>query len=415
MAEDDPGTPPAKEPEVTPPAARPSDAGAGTGARAPRPKEAWEPQVRELRRPDFVSRLAKTTDLPQEIARERQKSRLGEHRAGAIGWEADTRPEDGENPDAPEVSGRGLSRGQVTTLAALGVVVAVLGAMWFARSLLTSGPPPLPPTARPASGGASEANPVLTDFEYQQVTEVMTRFLEALTPEDLRAVLREPDRVWPQVQAYQALTPWRPFTVRNLPAKAEIRQNRGLLAGAVEVDDYQRFIIAMERTPDGIKVDWETFTGQGDMSWDDLILKRPTQPVLMRALVQADDYFNRDFPDGTTHACFQLTAHRDTHRVYGYVERGSKVHAQLASRNRVNPRTPLTLRLKYPVGSRSDDQLEVVEVVADGWLVCDTTRVKDTDPAEPLPQDAADSGVPAAREEAPGTTTPATPTTPAGG
>jgi hypothetical protein len=376
MADDDPGNPPAKEGEVTPPAAGP------TGSRAARPKEAWEPQVREPRRPDFVSRLAKTTDLPTEIAKERQKSRLGKHRAGAIRWEEGP-PEDGvETPDA---SRRGLSRFQLTTLAGLGVVVAVLGAMWFAKSLLTSGPPPLPPTARPASGGGAEANPVLTDLEYKQATEVMTQFLESLTPEDLRAVLREPDRVWPQVQAYHALTPWRPFTVRSLPSKAEVRQNRGLLAGAVEVDDYQRFIIAMERTPDGIKVDWETFTGQGDMSWDDLILKRPTRPVVMRALVQADDYFNRDFPDSGTHACFQLIAHRDTHRVYGYVERGSKVHAQLASRTRINPRNPLTLRLQYPPGSRSDEQVEIVDVVADGWLVCDTTRVKDTDPAEPPP------------------------------
>jgi hypothetical protein len=247
--------------------------------------------------------------------------------------------------------------------------------------MMGAGPPPLPVVAGEAT--SADAPATLTDLEYAQVTEVMTRFLEALTPEDLRPVIREPDRVWPLVQAHHERTPWKPFIVRRLPPKNEVQLNRGLLAGSVEVDDFQRFVVAMERTADGFKVDWETFTGQGEMTWDDFVSQRPTTPVLMRVALRPDDYFNRDFADASTHACFQLTAHRDTHRLFGYVLRGSPVHAQLATRTRLNPRILPTIRIRYPEKSTTDDQVEITELVADGWLVTGATRVKEGEVAPP--------------------------------
>lgn len=380
--------------ENTPPDDRenPPSAGSGpseTGAasRQPRSKESWEVQVRAPRRPDFAPRLAKTSDLPTEVARERQKSKLGEHRVAAIHWE-DT-PEGNRYDESGDDTGAGtqgagaepvLTRGQITTLAVLGVIVALLGVTWFAKSLLIGGgAPPLPPAA--PSGGPESADVAasLSDLEYSETSEVMKKFLEALTPEDLRPVLREPERVWPLVQAHHQRTPWKPFIVRRLPAKNQVQLNRNLLAGEVEVDDFQRFVVAMERTPDGIKVDWETFTGQGEMAWDDLLAKRPKTPVLMRVALRADDYYNSDFADASTHACYQIISHKDTHRIFGYVPRGSPVHAQLASRTRVNPRILATVRVQYPTLSTVDDQVEIVELIADGWLVTEATKIKDVD------------------------------------
>lgn len=385
-------TPP--EDRENPPSAGPASSETGAASRQPRARESWEVQVRAPRRPDFAPRLAKTSDMPTEVARERQKSKLGEHRAAAIHWE--DAPEEKDDADdggatGAEAEGAGaepvLTRGQITTLAGLGVVVALLGVMWFAKSLLIGGgAPPLPPAA--ASGPESaDVAASLSDLEYSEVSEVMKKFLEALTPEDLRAVLREPERVWPLVQAHHQRTPWKPFIVRRLPAKNQVQLNRNLLAGEVEVDDFQRFVVAMERTPDGIKVDWETFTGQGEMAWDDLLAKRPKSPVLMRVALRADDYYNSDFADASTHACYQIISHKDTHRIFGYVPRGSPVHAQLASRTRVNPRILATVRLQYPAQSTVDDQVEIVELVADGWLVTEATKIKDIELVPSLHQD----------------------------
>lgn len=381
---------PSPSPAGAPPRPTPSPAPASGQTRPT--AASWEPPPREPRRPDFVDRLTKTSDLPTEIAKERQKSKLGEHRLAALRWEEEPDEPDDEATDQAPGRGRapaaaGLGRGRVATLAGLGVVVAVLGVMWFAKSLLIGGASPsVPPAVRPASAsGTVSAAPVLTDADYAEAEDVMRRFLEALNPDDLKPVIREPERVWPLVEAHTRRVPWKPFVVRRLPAKHEIQMNRGLMAGAVEVDDYQRFVVAMERTPDGIKVDWETFTGQGEMSWEDFVTQRPTTPVLMRVSMRADDYFNVDFPDSSTHACYRLTAHQDTHRLYGYVERGSPVHAQLATRMRVNPRIMPTLRLKFPEGSTSADQVEIAEIVADGWLVTENTRVKPDEPKPPEP------------------------------
>ena len=383
MSENAPGPIPPDESDAAAPAdSRPA-------SQTARPREAWEVQQRAPRRPEFAGRLTRTSDLPTEAPKERTKSKLGEHRAAAIHWEDDVSGE-GEDvsPEATVDDGDGgLSRGQVWTLVGLGALVAGLGATWFAKSLLVGKAPPRPPAVVAPAADPNPAVQVLSDIEYKEVTDAMTRFLEAPTPEALRPVLRDPDRVWPLVQAYHENTPWRAYTIRTLPSRAEVRMNGDLRAGTVEVDDYQRFIVAVQRVGNEIKVDWETFTGQGEMSWDDLLLKRPTTPVLMRVLVKSDDYFNRDFPDATKHACYQLESHRDTHRVFGYVERGSKVHALLSSRARTTQRVPVVVRLRFPEGAKSDDQLEIVELVADGWLLSETTRIKE--PETPAPEAAA--------------------------
>jgi hypothetical protein len=141
------------------------------------------------------------------VATERQKSKLGEHRAAAIHWEQDPNHQkddedsEGTSPGTPPASG--LSRGQIMSLGILGVMVIGLGAAWFAKSLLVGDGTTRAKQAAMASKAAQEAATVaaasLTDAEFTQATQVMRSFLEALTIEDLRAVVREPERVWPLI------------------------------------------------------------------------------------------------------------------------------------------------------------------------------------------------------------------------
>lgn len=352
----------------------------------PRPRESWEPQQRETRRPDFVSRLTKTTDLPTEIAKERQKSKLGEHRLAALHWEEELIEED--EAGSPEevadelaqdevVEAAGISRAQMALLAGLGVVVLALGATWFAKSLLIGkGVPAVPEAIRPEDPGEFTGSALgLPEPEYNEAMNAMRRFLESPTAEDLRPVIRDPERVWPLLEAYVRRNPWKPFIVRRLPARNEVHLNRGLMAGAVEVNDYERFVVAMERTPDGMKVDWEAFAGQGEMTWEEFIEKRPRVPVLMRVSLRPDDFFNQDFRDSSAYTCFRLAAHHDAHRLYAYAKRGSPVNAQLASRIRASQRIMPTIKIRYPEHSTSPDQVEITELVADGWIVTDKTRV----------------------------------------
>jgi len=386
---------PTAQPE-TPAAATPAEGASPT--RPDRPKESWEPQVRALRKPEFASRLTKTSDLPTEVPTERKKSKLGEHRAAAIQWEKDPDPGepdpteiDPDNPDATEKSSFGtLSRGQKITLAGLSLVVVTLAAVWFAKSLLVGDGSSRALKAAMASQAAQEAAAAaaatLTPAEYDQATGTMRQFLEALTLEDLRPVLRDPDRVWPLVVAHHQEKPWKPFVVRKLPSRSEIQLNRDLLAGVVEVDDFQRIVLAMQRTPDGPKIDWESYTGQGEMTWEEFLARRPTTPVLMRVSLQPDDYYNRDFPDSGTHACFRLSSRGETHLLYGYAPRGQPVHTQLVSRTRINPRTLPTLRLRFLPNSKSQDQVEITELVADGWLVSESSRLPPSQPQDSPPR-----------------------------
>ena len=55
-------------------------------------------------------------------------------------------------------------------------------------------------------------------------------------------------------------------------------------------------------------MDWEAFTGQGEMSWDEYEEKRPTSPVLMRVRLSPDDYFNYDYKDAAKLACYRVVS-----------------------------------------------------------------------------------------------------------
>ncbi|OYW30320.1 MAG: hypothetical protein B7Z47_03715, partial [Chthoniobacter sp. 12-60-6] len=65
--------------------------------------------------------------------------------------------------------------------------------------------------------------------------------------------------------------------------------------------------IAMLRAPEGkFLIDWESLTGYGEMSFQDLRTERPTKPVLMRAYVRLFEYYNFEFSDSKKYLCIKL-------------------------------------------------------------------------------------------------------------
>lgn len=202
-----------------------------------------------------------------------------------------------------------------------------------------------------------------------QVWEVVRRFCTAPNPAALLPLIRDPDRVGPKLlKYYNSENPWIPLSLALDPDLSGLEVHRSFVVFNLPLTDYSTRPIALEQTPEGFRVDWESFTGYSDLSWADLRRTRPREPVVLRAVLRPTDYFNLDFPDAKTHYCYQLSDLNSDHTIYGYVPKGSDVELQIAKILLNAPSVHAVLRVRYPEKSTNDRQLEITEVLEKGWI-----------------------------------------------
>lgn len=117
-------------------------------------------------------------------------------------------------------------------------------------------------------------------------------------------------------------------------------------------------------------VDWESFVGASDMSWQDFKKQRPVEPKLFRVFARRDDYFNYEFSDASRYLSLHFTSPDGLHFIFGYCEKDSVVGKTLSILlDKTGVRLPLTLRLAYPENAQSDHCVKIVGVVANRWLI----------------------------------------------
>ena len=350
----------------------------GLAAPAPRPvpekapakeMEAWVPQQREARRPDFAERLAKTSDLPATTHTKKRKAAASKHFADPLQWD--------NAKQAARKSRGALARWQVLMLLGLVGLNVLLLAAWGIKGLfLQNGAASRPaPVAAPAPAEAP-IEATLTSGEVDDAVTITRNFLQAATLADAMPFVRELARVRPLMEAYYQDTPWQPFEVRRMPEAVEqFQTNFDLLATVVEVNDYQPRIVALQKTPEGPRLDWEAFVGYCEVPWEKLGEMRPVRPFVMRVRLAADDYFNFDFTDPSRYVCCRLSSMDERHSLYGYVVRNTPLYTALLSRLRLNSVPMPTIRVRFQPGGASTNQVEIVELLADGWVVTENTRI----------------------------------------
>ncbi len=126
--------------------------------------------------------------------------------------------------------------------------------------------------------------------------------------------------------------------------------------------------IALRRTSgDRLVIDWESFVGYGETNFADLIRSRSPKPVLMRALVKLDDYYNFEFSDSKKHLSLKLSSPDGDSFVNAYCERDSVMGKWLAEDIGTRPGDSLTkgytLWVSYPENAQSDRCLNLVQIV----------------------------------------------------
>ncbi len=130
--------------------------------------------------------------------------------------------------------------------------------------------------------------------------------------------------------------------------------------------------IAMLRGPQGkFLIDWESLTGYGEMSFQELRAQRPTKQVLMRTYVRLFEYYNYEFSDSKKYLCIKLMSESGVNSVYGYCERGTQlaqwIERDLASTGPIGFKG-YTLLISFPPNAQSNQCVNLDKVVAQRWL-----------------------------------------------
>jgi hypothetical protein len=205
-------------------------------------------------------------------------------------------------------------------------------------------------------------------------------FAASRTVDELLPLVRDRARVEPKIRAhYTAANPWRPIEINNefKPDDAIIVDGEFIVLD-LHLPNGDTIPLTMVRSGETFLADWESFTGHGEMSWEEFREKRPQQPVLMRVIIERSirtEYWDGFFADHTTHHCFLLRDMHSRHFLSGYTAKGSTIDNTILRVLRPAPPPANDLltcfaivRLAYPPGSTNPQQVHIHEFIEHGWV-----------------------------------------------
>lgn len=320
--------------------------------------------------PELVRRKS-----PEEVAAAKGEP-ADEAGAGDKGKRRSKKRADDEGDFRPQGQNPVVMVGVVVSLGLLAVVLAVV-VLWpkgeVSREPLAGDAAevfPVPAAtekiaAEPEAMTREEAAAVVSlDVLRDEIEPVMRDFLEAADVADQARRVRHAARTRPRMEAWPQLDA--PGFRTILWGAGQTRVGEAVLL-MVETDDFRQRPMGLVEEEDGWKVDWEAWVGWSEMSWQDIVEKRPAGPVVCRVQVTATDYFNYRFADETAWQSYWLESPNGDGSLYGYVPRGGAMDQLLKPADNER-RVPFLVKLAFPEGEARGNQVEIVEVIGRSWV-----------------------------------------------
>jgi hypothetical protein len=140
-----------------------------------------------------------------------------------------------------------------------------------------------------------------------------------------------------------------------------------LVSLAVKTRDFEDRSIALVDTPQGLKIDWESFAGWSEIAWDKFTSSKPATGHVFRVTLSEVDYYNFDFSDDSKWRSYRLLSPDGETSLYGYAPKDSDLDRRIRPDSE-SKNIPLTLSLKFPPEAKSDRQVEIERLVTEGWV-----------------------------------------------
>lgn len=135
----------------------------------------------------------------------------------------------------------------------------------------------------------------------------------------------------------------------------------------VRTRDHEDRLLAFVDTPEGLKIDWESWVGWSEMPWEGFLSSKPCDALLFRVIVSTVDYYNFEFGDESKWQSYRLESPDKEHSIYGYAPKDSVLNAKLRPEGDAKT-SLLMLKVKFPAASSSSTQVEIESVVGQGWV-----------------------------------------------
>ncbi len=249
-----------------------------------------------------------------------------------------------------------MGGGLLFTIIVAGVTVSTIGG----KAPVVAVKPVAPPLVA--------KDPQRTAAELTSQAETLAhRFLSAVTVDEMLGIVRNPELAESRMRAFY------PDGKIEAPGMSQFNSGAGLVTRGklhsfpVLTRDHEERSLAFIETPQGLKIDWESWVGWSELPWWKFLSDKPAASHVFRVILAPVDYYNFGFSDDTKWQSYRLESPDKEHTVYGYAERNSALDVKLRP-TAGGPSVLMTLALKFPPDARSDSQVEIERLVCEGWV-----------------------------------------------
>ena len=208
-------------------------------------------------------------------------------------------------------------------------------------------------------------------FDNAKIEKAIRKFVTAESPAELKKYIRDSERVGPLLDRYYEGADYEAEGFEGLNME-QMKYSGDVVTMLVQKADFLSSPIAVERVVDGeeesYQIDWESWVGYCDYTPEQMRMQKPDKPFLMRVLVQPASYYNYEFSDDGRWRSLGLELKDSIYSFLGYVERDSEQDKRFRVMMKGGKVVACMVRVAYPTGSRSKDQVEILEIVGSGWL-----------------------------------------------
>jgi hypothetical protein len=200
-----------------------------------------------------------------------------------------------------------------------------------------------------------------------QAEPLVRKFMAATRVEDVMGLVRNPETAESRMRTlYQdGQIPTLGLTTFNVNGGLTI--DGDFVSVPVLTSQHEDKTVNIEITPQGMKIDWESWVGWSDIPWKEFQSTQPTTRHVFRVYLSSVEYYNFEFLDEKKWQSYSLRSPDSTDTFYGYVEKGSALDNHLRP-NQDENNLPVTLGLKFPLNPKNNTQVEIVDLVTEGWI-----------------------------------------------
>lgn len=205
--------------------------------------------------------------------------------------------------------------------------------------------------------------------EFEKAAAVLRSYFQSPSDNELQTLLRHPADTLPRHRAWT--TKRRLVPAIPLQIGPQFGVSGSLLVTSVKLADGSSRLAALEHTPQGYRLDWESFSAWGECHFSDLAAWGVERPALVRVMIRPS---SATPPVGASAASFTVSHPDERATLAAYALNNVLDRSPSARGLRNSGGGMFTLRLAVDENDAKSGWARITEVVSIGWVAELSTR-----------------------------------------